>query len=635
MRIRFILFTAIIALILIGKQQPANAQSPPPYLSPDTTWLWPTDASHYISSTFAETRAGHFHAALDIKTWGRRGYRVNATRSGILYRVGIGPNGYGNVVYLRHSDGSFSVYAHLEDFIPKIRHLVDSLRLQTYEFSFDRILTKYNIHFKQGETIGYTGSSGIGPPHLHFELRTPEEHPFNPFLTNIRVKDHRAPYVLGLSIEPISENATIQGKKEIYTERPKRTSNGYNFGTIKVSGAVGLGIEAGDHSDGVSNSYAVYRLTLKQDTTVYFASEVDSFSYSNTHQMDLDRIYQLLKQKGKAYQRLYVKDGNTLSFYKRLKNHGILAFPDGKYRFRITASDYFGNKTNAYVTLIFDNKQLKSSETPSNLTRNVNWFWSDNWVSMPAGEMISSDNSSGPSTGTVLFEGKSEVINLKKADTLNFKLHGHQKTLYRIYPGRTQTIYSDDHSVSASFGRTTLYDTLSVYLNNGYQSGYPWFSILPDIEPVNDSIYMSVKLTDTLASKSGLGIYSVNARHRGRYDYVATSRNNDFLNAQISSFGKYQILQDTLPPALTHPELVRRHGHWLVAVSVKDNLSGVDNERTVIYCNGVRGIPDYDPEGNRILYYHPDFKPKTVNKLKVTVYDQTGNHKTVDFTITR
>jgi len=173
LRNRFLLLSAITALLLLGNQSKANAQSRPPYLSPDITWLWPTDASHYISSTFAETRAGHFHAALDIKTWGRRGYPVYATRSGILYRVGVGPNGYGNVVYLRHDDGSFSVYAHLEDFIPKIRHLVDSLRLQTYEFSFDRILTKYNIHFKQGQTIGYTGSSGIGPPHLHFELRTP------------------------------------------------------------------------------------------------------------------------------------------------------------------------------------------------------------------------------------------------------------------------------------------------------------------------------------------------------------------------------------------------------------------------------------------------------------------------------
>jgi len=454
-------------------------------------------------------------------------------------------------------------------------------------------------------------------------------------LTNITVKDHRAPYILGLSIEPISENATIQGEKEIYTVRPKRTTDGYDFGTIKVSGAVGLGIEAGDHSDGVHNSYAVYRLTLRQDTTVYFASEVDSFSYSNTHQMNLDRIYQVLKRRGKAYQRLYVKDGNTLSFYKHLKNRGILAFPNGKYRFKITASDYFGNKTNAFVTLIFDNEQLKSNESTTVQKGSGSLFWADNWVSMPAGEIVSTGKGGGPNAKTVLFEGNSKVVNLRSVDTLSIKLPDHMATLYRIYPGRTQTIYSDDHSISAGFGRSSLYDTLSVYLNNGYHRGYPWFSVLPDIEPVRGSIYTSIKLPDTLAVKPGLGIYSVNTRHRGRYDYVFTSKHNDFLSARISSFGKYQVLQDTVPPAVTHPELIRRHGHWMVAVSVKDNMSGVENDRTVIYCNSVRGIPDYDPEGNRVLYYHPDFKPKAVNELKVTVYDQTGNHKTVDFTITR
>ena len=640
MRIRIILITAITTLLLIGKQFPAYAQHTPSYLSPNVTWLWPTDASHDISSTFAETRAGHFHAALDIKTWGRRGYPVYATRSGILYRVGVDPYGYGNVVYLRHKDGSFSVYAHLEDFVPKIRHLVDSLRLKTYEFSFDRIMTKYHIYFKQGQTIGYTGSSGIGPPHLHFELRTPEEHPFNPFLTNIRVKDHRPPYVKGLSVEPISEDATIQGKKEIYTERPRRTKYGYDFGTINVSGAVGLGIEAGDHSDGVHNSYAVYRLTLKQDTSVYFASEVDSFSYSNTHEMDLDRIYRLLKYKGEAYQRLYVKDGNTLTFYRHLRNHGVLDLPDGRYRFTITASDFFGNKTNAYVTLVFHNDPPASPATKNKAHPNEKirkWFWADNWVSMPADESVSLDPnmSGGPNARNVLYEGNSLVIDLRHRDTLDIRLPDRMATLYRMYPGRSQTIFSDDHAISAGFGRNTLYDTLSVYLNNGYRDGLPWFSVLPDIEPVKGKIYMSVRLPDSLLNKPGLGIYSVSARHRGRYDYIASIRNDNYLNARISSFGTYRVMQDTLPPTISHPELIRRHGHWLVAVSVKDNLSGVDNERTVVYCNGVRGIPDFDPEGHRVLYYRPDFKPKAINKLKITVYDHTGNHQTSEFTVTR
>ena len=38
-----------------------------------TGYIWPTDASPYLTSTFAETRSTHFHSGIDIKTWGREG----------------------------------------------------------------------------------------------------------------------------------------------------------------------------------------------------------------------------------------------------------------------------------------------------------------------------------------------------------------------------------------------------------------------------------------------------------------------------------------------------------------------------------------------------------------------------------
>jgi ribosome-binding protein aMBF1 (putative translation factor) len=47
-----------------------------------------------------------------------------------------------------------------------------------YVKGFIRILAKTlrieekQLFYKQGEVIGYSGSTGIGPPHLHFELRT-------------------------------------------------------------------------------------------------------------------------------------------------------------------------------------------------------------------------------------------------------------------------------------------------------------------------------------------------------------------------------------------------------------------------------------------------------------------------------
>src|SRR6056297_2382524 len=112
MTIRLLLFTLLIAIAA----HPLSAQESHSFDPTQAQYSWPTEASRYLSSTFGETRAAHFHAALDIKTWGRKGYEVYATRDGVVDRIAIGPRGYGKVIYLKHDDGSYSVYAHLLSF---------------------------------------------------------------------------------------------------------------------------------------------------------------------------------------------------------------------------------------------------------------------------------------------------------------------------------------------------------------------------------------------------------------------------------------------------------------------------------------------------------------------------------------
>ncbi|MEA5557356.1 M23 family metallopeptidase, partial [Nodularia spumigena CH309] len=107
-----------------------------------------------MSASFGETRSSHFHAAIDMKTWGRIGFELYATRDGILHRVARSPFGYGNVIYLKHDDGSYSVYAHMHRFTTKIDALVDSLRWEQRVFVFDQNMEKYGIRFKKGQLVG-------------------------------------------------------------------------------------------------------------------------------------------------------------------------------------------------------------------------------------------------------------------------------------------------------------------------------------------------------------------------------------------------------------------------------------------------------------------------------------------------
>ena len=63
--------------------------------------LWPTDASFNLTATFGEYRPGHFHTGIDIKTWGREGYKVFAVDDGYVEKVSVSPYGYGKVLFFK------------------------------------------------------------------------------------------------------------------------------------------------------------------------------------------------------------------------------------------------------------------------------------------------------------------------------------------------------------------------------------------------------------------------------------------------------------------------------------------------------------------------------------------------------
>src|SRR3989338_4455006 len=102
-------------------------------------YVWPTDASRKITSSFAEFRTLHFHGGIDISTNGTVGHRVFAVQDGYLLRVRITPSGYGKMLYLRHPDGYVSTYAHLKSFNPEIERLASAEQYRTGRYEIDQI----------------------------------------------------------------------------------------------------------------------------------------------------------------------------------------------------------------------------------------------------------------------------------------------------------------------------------------------------------------------------------------------------------------------------------------------------------------------------------------------------------------
>lgn len=273
-------FTLIIILLLWFSTTGLYAQE----------YLWPTDASPYLSSTFGETRSAHFHAGLDIKTWGREGYRVFASREGIIHRLVISERGYGKAIYLKHPDNTYTVYAHLQRFHPDIQALADSIRLTNYSTQLDVVLDSLNLKVEQREIIGYSGSTGIGPPHLHFEVRESLQNPVNALETNLTIPDELPPVFSGLIVEPISPESGVNGQPVSKLFKPRKTGDIYDYGTIGIKNKVGLAVNVYDKANKVYNSYAAYSLALVHQSDTLYLEKLRSYRFDEAWQMFLNRI---------------------------------------------------------------------------------------------------------------------------------------------------------------------------------------------------------------------------------------------------------------------------------------------------------------------------------------------------------
>ncbi len=348
-----------------------------PELSSAQNYLWPTNASHYLTSSFAEYRPGHFHAGIDIKTWGKEGYKVFAIRDGYIWQIRVSPFGYGKVIYQKLDTGEIAVYAHLSKFNPGLEKVVKREQKRRGKYRISKYFNAGQFPVKKGDVIGYTGSTGIGYPHLHFELRDKQNRPINPFSRGYRVKDRVRPHIAAIGFIPLEGSARINGDVVPVILKLNDGAKGeINLeDTILVSGKIGLAVQCWDQANDVHNKFAVHRLRLFVDGELRFAVQYDRFSYAETHFIDFDRNYRLRKRGIGLFQNLFKIKYNGLKIYQPPGQEiGVLqcnpenAEPNifdselsaGKHFFRIEAIDYWNNLTAVNGSFVVSHKKSLS-----------------------------------------------------------------------------------------------------------------------------------------------------------------------------------------------------------------------------------------------------------------------------------
>ena len=311
----------------------------------------PLDYESILSGTFGELRTNHFHSGVDIKTKGKEGSKIYAFSEGYVSRIKISKGGYGKAIYIKHSDGKTTVYAHLKSFSKKIEKIVKTKQYLKESYEIEIFPGFNEIKISNNELIAFSGNTGgSSGPHLHFEIRDINQKPLNPLNYGIDVQDNRSPSILGLKIYSLYKNMEIKNSKNLTFY--KKDKNSYITDTIQSIGALGFGVQTIDRQDLASNKNGVYKINTYIDNDTLISIDFNKFSFEETKHINRYIDYLEFKRNKKRFQKLFIQKNNPLSIYKKERNQGVVSLiENSRHLITIEVIDFNQNITKLFIPI--------------------------------------------------------------------------------------------------------------------------------------------------------------------------------------------------------------------------------------------------------------------------------------------
>jgi hypothetical protein len=321
-------------------------------------YLWPTNASKYMTSSFCEFRPRHYHAAIDIKTWQQTGYKIFAIEDGYVYRIRVASTGYGKAIYIKLKDGNIAVYAHLKGFTPELDAYTDSQRLAAKNNILDMFPNPNQFPVKKGDLLGYTGGTGIGVPHLHFELRDSYNRPINPLqFYKDTIQDDISPKARFLAIIPAGSSTFINFEPDTLILPVAQQSRVKINNPVYLTGKAYLALRTYDLANKVNNRFDFYKAEMFINGKLGYKINYDRFSYDETRLIEIDKNFSLWRKGLRVYHNFYRHPANSLPFYGEIfKGSGLLhgkSLQEGKNTIQLKIYDYFGNLLEIEIPVIY------------------------------------------------------------------------------------------------------------------------------------------------------------------------------------------------------------------------------------------------------------------------------------------
>lgn len=561
--------TLYFAMLLLFTKV-ASAQS----CYPANYFRSPVDSILGLAGNFGEIRPNHYHAGFDIKTNNHVGARVYAAADGYVSRIKISPSGYGNALYINHSNGYTTVYGHLQFYNKAIAAYAKKIQAAKETFEIDTLLPADLFPVKKGDLVALSGNTGASQgPHLHFEIRdTKTESPINPYCFGYIVKDKVKPIITKVAIYPIGESATVNGKHIVKKIKPILQNGKYsynNLDTITVNGDIGFGIECYDTETGSSNQNAVYSIELQSGGKRIYYDEIEKFTFENSRFVNAHIDFSEKQKHNAKIQKCYVSKNDQTGIYKDVLNGGIINFKDDSIHWiRYILKDFAGNTTEL-ILKVRSRSKSKIKETAASSNDLIFDCFKDN-------------------------QYKKEDIEITFPP---YSLYDDLKFNYSKSPA-TKGLYSSVYHIQDNETALQKACTLSIKSNN---------------------------LPNSLQSKAV--IISVGAN--GRKSYEGGSYANGWVQTQIKTLGDFAITLDTIAPfvrpvfKVIDKSNVNFRNAKIIGFKVSDNLSGIKKYHAII--DGHWILFEYDLKNNLIYYTFDNEIHSGKHTFNIDVTDDKNN----------
>ncbi len=547
---------------------------------PQDAFRSPLDIALTLSGTFCEVRGNHFHSGVDFRTKERTGLDVYAVGDGYVSRIKEQPYGFGKAVYVDHPNGYTSVYAHIQEFSPRLEEYVEERQYERETFSIDLRPEEGVLPVRQGEVIAKSGNSGSSSgPHLHFEIRDKaSQEPINPLYFGFDVKDNQSPVIWNAMVYNLGKGKFDSDPHELGLKRRKVGEYYIAGNPVEVnSRRIGFGVRTFDKSYGSGHYNGTYFLQLTVDGDTLYRFKGDRFAFYQTRYANAHIDYATKRKRGLTFQQLYLEPNDGSPVYSAPKNRGIVYLDDQEvHNVTISAMDQHGNRSDLSFEVQYNGKKELFSNDK---------VWYD--------KMIVPGRSS-----TFAYDG----LNIKVPkgaiyDTVNLD---YQRRAF------AEDVYSPIHKIHNKTTPLHKHLTLQIQPND-----------LPDVDKSKAVIVYRPEEGSSWRSKGG-------------------EWRDSYLQTKTRSFGQYAVTIDTMPPKVRP---VNFSAYQTIStkkklkIKIDDDLAGIESYRAEV--DGKWLLMAYDAKNNMLTYTMDERFPEGEHKFKLTVNDQVGNETIFETKLTK